>query len=119
MLKELMHIILIHLPNNKISSVGNMRTNGQTFKKPTCAEWKPIIWRTTIDNPKPSTTSFRPGESRFELVLAPLLPAVDQAIISSECADMGFSTVYGKVPITKIKPPGVAKPDQATTRRDG
>jgi hypothetical protein len=87
-LKESMQIILIHLSNHKTSRKGNISNNCQTFGEPTRDGCESILWQTTIDEAKPSTTPFRPDESRFELVPAPPFPQVDHTVTSTECADM-------------------------------
>jgi hypothetical protein len=101
MLTGLLQILFIHPLNNKISTIGKMWTTGQTSGNATCAGWQPIVWKTTIDNPKPSMMLFRPGESRFERLSTPLFPQVGQAIVSSECADTEFVTVDGNSPCHK------------------
>jgi hypothetical protein len=75
-LRQLMHVILICIPNNKTSKKRNTRKNSQTFGKGTCLGCQRTVSQATIDKSMPSTPPLRSNESQFELVSSTSVPQV-------------------------------------------
>jgi hypothetical protein len=97
MLKQLISLILIHVPNNKTSGMGNIWNNYQVLGKITHRRCQRILGPATIDNPTFSASLTRPDESRFVLVSSASVPQVYQEnVLRTMLRQGGLRSVSGK-----------------------
>jgi hypothetical protein len=108
--------------------MGNTTNHCQTFGKATHTRRHPILWQTTIDEPKSSATPFHPDESRVELVSVRCSHRPTMQRFPRKVPTWGLASGLGKVHITQAEPleggqarsgrHGMDKLNQAATRRE-